>query len=976
MSSASRFYGARLHSWLVSGILGCGLFAASLGAQELAGTGEIAGRVINQNSGLAVAGATLSVPGSAAEATSDLSGGFVLTGVPAGTRSVHVEKADLQPGEVTNIVVAAGQTTHIDIPVNSAGEGFVQMEAFTVSADIVQNSDLGLLVARQKSAAISDAIGSDRFSKLAVGNAAEALSKVTGASLMDGKYVLIRGLGDRYSNTLLNNTSVPTADPDKRAVQMDQFPSDLIESISTTKSFTPDQPGAFSGGSVNIKTKSFPDHFFFTTSAKIGYNPDVSGEDMLRVPGQGGDSLAMGANDRHAPDLPATLTDRTRAQLMARTGDLTLAQEVDAQVKSFDSRTYFPSTTKAAPDLGGSIAFGDRIEWADGEKLFGYSASLTYDKSYDFYTGGTKNRYYGTIDDALPKLLLTPDRSATTIPDGDLPAGTPPFGVTSSTRSVAWGAFTNFALRPALDHELRLDLFHNQSADDKVQRGVGEQAFDYARAIDEVYDILYTERSIDSAQLSGKSLFPGWHELEVNWRLSYAKSTQDQPDYRSLSIYYNLSGNFVNATGVQPNRFFRDLSEDSTEGAIDVSWPFAFRGGEARAKFGVNALTGARSYLEQRFQYYSVPQNRAQLESFPNPVGIVDQTANSVTFGNTITRLQEPNSYDAEQKINAAFAMLDLPVTAKLRAVVGVRFEQTKMSTTPVQIAGLNPENGEIDQTDALPALNLVYASSNKMNWRFAYGRTIARPTFKELTDIRYEDVFTLDTYVGNPSLELTVIDNFDLRWEWFPRRSETVAVSAFYKRMKDPIEVLFRPSVGSISPQNVDRGTVSGVEFEFRRGLGFLAEALDPFSLGANLTFIKSEVTIPDSEMASIRLQLPDAKNTRDLLGQSPYVLNLDLSYDREQSSTSATLSYNVVGERLALVQFGSMPDVYEQPSPTLNFVLSQRINARWKAKLAAKNLLNSDHEKLISFDDRDLVYERYATGRSFSCSLTYSFE
>jgi TonB-dependent receptor len=298
------------------------------------------------------------------------------------------------------------------------------------------------------------------------------------------------------------------------------------------------------------------------------------------------------------------------------------------------------------------------------------------------------------------------------------------------------------------------------------------------------------------------------------------------------------------------------------------------------------------------------------------------------------------------------------------------------METVPVRLPGLNPRDGLIDETDPLPALNLVYALAPKMNARAAYGRTIARPTFKELTDIRYEDVFTLDTYLGNPQLGRTVVDNFDLRWEWFPRRGETVAISAFYKQMKDPIEVVFTPATGATQPQNVAEGRVYGLEFEFRRGLGAFSETLEPVTFGANLALIGSSVTIPGAEMASIRLQEPNARDERELLGQSPYVFNADLTYSRRSSSTAATLSYNIVGERLSLVQFGSLPDVYEQPAGSLNFVLSQRLTDRLRLKFSAKNLLDPEREKLVGLQERDLVYERYRSGRSFALTLTWMFE
>lgn len=950
--------------------------AASAGRAADTATGVIGGHVVSAATGLPVPGATVSVAGTTLSVRTDLEGGYRIAGVPRGAVRVMAAKDGLQSATVSDVTVSAElATVEIALPVAASGDAVVRMDAFSVSADVASGSDVGLLSSRQKSAAVSDAIGGMQFGRLAIGNAAEAMAKVTGASLVDGKYVMIRGLGDRYSNTLLNGVAVPTADPDKRAVQMDQFPADLLESIVTTKSFTPDQPGSFSGGSVNLKTKSFPQQFFFSLSSSVEYRQGVTGHDFLTTPGASGDRFAVGASDRAAPVLAGAVPDRTAAAIAARQGNFTAATQLDAASKAFDNRGYFPRLTSAAPSMGLAIAFGDQIPLSQ-DRLFGYTASFTYDRDSQGYTGGEKNRFEGIVTAPQVKLALTPEPKGLTFDASTRPAATPALGVTNSQESVSWGAFAKLALRLAANHEISLDLFHNQSADDVVQRGVGEQQRDYPGNFYEVYDLQYTERGVSSIQLAGKSLFPAAQDLRVDYRVAYSKSSLDQPDYRTLAAYYDPSGAAVNATGVQPNRFFRELSEDSREAAVDVARVFTVGGRELRVKGGLNRLQGDRDYTEQRFQWSNRPQSRADLEAYPGAIGVIGQTASSVNFGNTISRLQEPNNYAAQQTISAGYLMGDVPITSRLRAIAGVRVERTEMETRPVRLAGLNPRDGAIRGTDALPALNLVYEVGPHSNLRAAYGRTLARPTFKELTDVRSEDVFTLDTYLGNPALDRTIIDNVDLRWEWFPRRGETVAVSAFAKRMSNPIEVVFTPASGATQPQNVDRGDVYGLEFEFRRSLSAYFPALESFSFGANLALVASQVTIPEVEMSSIRLQEPKAKARRELLGQSPYVFNTDLTYSHRTSGTTATISYNLVGKRLALVQFGSLPDVYEMPAGRLNLVLSQRLSSRFRLKFTARNLLDPAREKLVPFQTYDLVYDRYRTGRSYSLGVTYLFE
>lgn len=965
----SRRHGVSL--WAKKFVVATLSLALAAAAQAQGATGGVSGRVIDESSGLGVNAAKVTVVGTGDVATTDLRGNYSLRDIPSGTISLVISKTGAyQATTVTDLTVPAGGNETLDVPLkplNSAGGSVIEMDAFTVAADIVQSSDIGLLVERQKASAISDAISSDQFSRLGAGDAAEALSKVTGASVVDGKYVLIRGLGDRYSNTLMNGVSVPSADPDRRAVQMDQFPADLIESVVTTKSFTPDQPGAFSGGSVNLKTKSFPENTFFSIGGSLGWNDQVTGEPMIASKG----------NTGPVPDVPQEIPNRIEAEIQAEFfGNFEPAREIDAATRAFGPAGLYPRDRDGGWDTGVSLAGGHRIEFGD-EGLIGITASFNAGKDYEVYDGGEAGRFSGTPDAPQANLIFTTNEDFLSFDRDSVPADTPAFGVSGGTISDSMGGLIKLAARPSIDHEVSLDLIYNESTDDMVRRGVGEEIANYEGAIYEVYDMLRTERTVSSAQLAGKSLFTGFNDLEIEWRLSSSESTQDQPDYRTMAAVYDTLGRPVNATGVQPNRYFRELDEEAIEGGLDFTLPFSFNGKDHRLKFGGMASENERNYEEERFQYFSVPSTREELETFPGQVGIIEENEDGVVFGNTISRLLEPNKYDGTQDISALYAMFDLNMTDRIRTIFGARYESTEMVTTPVPVPGLNPRIGEIDDSEVLPAFNVTFAQSDRINWRFAFGRTIARPTYKELSDIRYEDVFTNDVYIGNPDLELTVIDNFDVRWEWFPGKGETIAVSAFYKDMTNPIEVLFEPSVGSIQPQNVATGEVMGVEFEFRRSLAFISESLEQWSLGGNLTFIESEVTIPDTELEILRNYDPEASDTRDLLGQSPYVFNADINYSNDRWGSSATLSYNVVGERLDLVVFGPLGDVYEQPAPDLTFVWSQSLGLDWRLKFTAKNLLNPDKEKTISIPGGDdLIYSRYTSGRSFSLSLTYMFE
>ncbi len=988
-NSTVRFSQARRWLALAFALL---LSAGSNAAESEGGSGSISGRVIALDSGGGVVGAVVIVQGTGLAATTDLNGDYALRNVPAGAHTLLVERGDFQNSTVNNVRVAPGSATRMDLPLEAivadTGGEVVEMAEFVISADVLEGSSLALLGARQRSAVVSDAVGADFISRVDASHAADAMSRVTGASVLDGKYVLIRGLGDRYSNTLLNGASIPSADPDRRAVQMDQFPAGLLDSIVTSKSFTPDQPGGFAGGSVNMKTKNFPDHFFLSTSFSIGFNTNTTGEDLPSIPGGGRDWLGMDDGTRALPaGIPDRIPSQTEARIAARSGNFGPAEKLDRASNLFNNETYFPGTESGKPDLGFNFSMGDRVNLG-GDRIFAYVVSLTYDRSSSYYENGYASRYaQGDIDPAgasfLDGLLVySPDLEDLSYKgpyeaNPEIPDGEPRFGVTRASRSVDWSGYAQLAYRPTLNHEFALRFIRNQSAEDAIKRGVGENARSDSGRLYQFYDLLYTERSVNTLQLEGRSLFPAWNDTRIEWRASTGTSVQEQPDYRTLSYFWDFTNqDYAAAAGVGNNRFFRDLEENGDELGVDLSMPFAFRGRNATLKFGGAWQGGDRTYRERRFRWTREATGAGIILNYPNPVGIVDRTADSVTFGNTIAEL--PNNlvnYDGGQTISAAYIMAEFAATDRLRVITGVRAEKTRISTSPFS-ANTNFRAADIDDTDYLPALSLVHELGNDMNLRFAYGRTLARPLYHELADIRVEDAFRAKFRAGNPDLELSSIDNLDLRWEWFPRGNEVVAVSLFHKDFTNPIEVVDVPSIGSEQARNADSGRVYGVEFEARLGLGRFSGRLSPFSIGGNLSLVESEVSIPAAEMGSIRIVYPEAGDTRDLLGQSPYILNLDFSYDDTGRGTSATIAYNIQGRRMHLVTYGALPDIYEQPAPQLDFILSQRLSRNLRLKLAAKNLLDPHFDQSLTHNGREYFHERHRRGRAFSLGLSYSFE
>jgi TonB-dependent receptor len=961
-------------------------------------SGVVTGRVVDASSGKGLSNVSVSLAETGEYTITDQNGRFRFEGVPSGLHALTFYKGGYEYSSVEELEVRAGEVARLDMSLSARMEDpealdelgdIVMLDAIVVVAEQTMDNQYGLQELREKAITVSDAIGADDFSRQGIGDAAEAMSRVTGASVMDGKYVLIRGLGDRYANTLMNGVAMPSADPDKRAVQMDQFPTDLLESIQTSKSFTPDQPGDFSGGSVNVRTKSFPDAFFMSYSASTTWNSATTGKDILATV-EGLDFWGMDASSRRAPATPEGLVIPQVAYNQARYGISLEPAEILSEFSLGFQKSMFPKTKSAAPNYGFSVSTGDQIALWEGAK-FGYTASFTYDRQNSHFDDGLLAKYNET--NSLNFLYSTDSADyifADRLEGVDLPWGDTHWGYTKSTQSVTWGSFAKLALQTSQNSEFTLDLYHNQYAEDEVRRGVGAQPENYPTMIYESYSMLYTERGLTSAQLRGKHTLAGLGDTRVEWGASWSRSTQDQPDYRILQTLFDLdSGTYSTNTTFPPSRFFRELEEESKGGNLDITVPVRLFGElESSLKFGGLYSNTDRTYDESQYSVYYKRGGTAMTSwdmertiYSPGTIGIMsieDRTGGgwTVDFGwTTFPTDNYVSNYVGEQETAGAYAMADLLVSEKVRFVTGFRAEHTGMDVTTFDSEGGIIDASSISQTDVLPAASLIYTIRERMNLRFAYGRTIARPTFKELTASRLYDPFRREYYQGNPDLVLTTIDNFDLRWEWFMDKGQMLAFSVFDKELSDPIEVMFKDSTDGtttgmsiISPVNRESARVTGLEGEWRVELSSLTPWLENFTFGINAALIDSSVK-GGSYNGSPIPELP-------LVGQSPYMVNLTLCYQDLEAGTTVTLLANRVGERLiAFTPPGDgMPDIYENPPVTLDLVASQRLGGGLKLKVSISNILNSPYESTMG-KGSDVLIERYRTGRSIGLSLSYTY-
>ncbi len=932
-------------------------------------TGRLSGRIVDGETGEGLIGANVFLDETTIGAATDLDGVYLIKQVPPGNYDLVVSMIGYARKLIRGVRVLPGEVLKLDL---SVAPEILETEDVVVTAAMLTNSEGAMLRQRQKSVAVTDAISAEAISRSGSSDAAAAMKKVTGASVVGGKYVYIRGLGERYSSTMLNGSELPSADPDKRSFQMDLFPAGLLENIVTLKTFTPDKPGTFSGGLVDVTTKSFPDQFFLQVSSSGSYNSQATGNSRFMLPNGGGSDF-LGIDDG-TRELSSLLSD-PNVQI-PRIQDVQTREQalfLDRVMNGF-SRTMAPLSASAPVNQGLSITTGNRLGLAGG--TLGYIGSLSWGQSYSFYDNGTVGRYFlsGPLDevDGLNANRLLND--------------------SKGTREANWGSMVRLAYE---NHFGRVTgtYLHTQSAESTARSLNGfwidlPQNSDTQQNFFETQVLSWVERSLDSFQLEGKHQLPWLFKSSLEWRSSYATNSQDEPDQRFFSNTLRVVSRpdqptrFLYDTPPSllppPIRYFRDLNESSGSGGFDLGFPFRQWGGHSsKLKAGFYYANTERDYSQRRFDVQlGVPYRdfAPDINSFFEVVGIIDSSAADPAdwrFGHSVIENITPkNNFSGTQDTYAGYFMLELPLSRKLRFVGGARLESTEMTGVS---GDTTLARGRLDDSDWLPSLNFIYSMTDNMNLRIAYTNTIARPTFRELAPYRNFEFITDFVVEGNPNLERTLIRNYDMRWEWFVNPGELLAVSGFYKDFDNPIERFQDAGVpnGLMSVQNVQSARILGVELELRKNLGMFGSLLDNFSLGSNLSLVHSEVDIPEEELFTIRASDPDAAGKRDFQGQSPYIFNLDFSYGNPKISLNAGLFYNIFGDRLSIITEGASPDVFERGYGSLDFKFSKGLFQNFKVSFAARNILNPDIKFSQELSGREFLYTQYRRGVSYSFSL-----
>jgi len=911
------------------------LVSSSLRAQDPvapASIGRIVGRIVDAQSGQGVPHVTVQVVGTRLGAVSGVDGRYTIANVPAGTVTLHARLIGYTPKTVTGIMLPANKSLEQTITLEQSA---AVLTATVVTAQAQRGSTAEALNTQKTAIGIVSAVTVEQISRSPDSDAAQAAQRVSGVTVQRGGTLFVRGLGERYTTTQLNGTRVPSPEPEKRTVPLDLFPSSLIEAVTTAKTFTPDQQGDFSGAQVEIKTREFPAIRQYSLSMTAGYNSGATGSDVLTPFSAGGERIANVGAKRDLPSLLRSLGNLQGINLNQSDENLLISKFRNAWTP--EASTASPNSSTSFSVGGNDPLFGQRI---------GYLLSGTFAQSTDRRTGLVRalaNR------GNTPGSTVEQDRF-----EGEM-----------GSSSVMWGGLANFSTLIAGHSRVSFNNTYSRTADNDARREFG--FFENEGFNARIDRQQYVERSVRSTQFAAEHQLGEQHRAD--WALTSSGVTRDEPD-RTEFVYVVEPGTngtdvlrWHNSSNAGAVRTFSALAEDNTEARLNYQLNFSALGREHFVKVGGLHRETERTSDSRVFGITSTRATNAIRELPPEQLfdGRFTGAADSMF---SLIALAQGGSYGARDRLSAGYVMIEVGLTDRIRLITGARYESDRLFVDAISTLG-QPVNSRNQWNDVLPSAALNVSLTEFQNLRLSVSRTLARPEYRELVPIKSRDVLNGDDLEGNPDLQLTRIDNLDLRWEWYPGSGEVLSVGFFAKRFDQPIERVYRAAGASsrfIAFVNAESAENFGVEFEARKSLAFIGALFEPITLFSNLTLMHSEIDLGANQSAATNPR-------RRMVGQAPYVLNLGLAYTSASGSTSATVLFNRVGDRIEAAGDVPLPDVVQQTRNVLDFSLRFPVLGSLSGRFDAKNLLDEPYESVQGTVRR----EYWKSGRTFQFGVIW---
>ncbi|MBI1288766.1 MAG: TonB-dependent receptor plug domain-containing protein [Flavobacteriales bacterium] len=923
--------------------------------------GYIRGNIGDGQFGGPLIGANVTIPAlSGVGATTDFDGNYSIT-VEPGTYEVKVSYISFADQVFKDIVVKAGEVTKLDAVLQMASQEVGMVE---VVATVRKNSEAGVLMDIKNATVVTDGLSAQTFRKVGDSDLSGAIRRVTGVTVQNGKYVYVRGLGDRYTKSVLNGMPLPGLDPDVNAVQINIFPTSVLENVSVSKTFSPDLWGDFTGGLVNVVTKKFPEEKTTQIGLSFTYVPGQHfNKDYILYTRSKTDFFGFDDGMRKLPiDGQTKIPDETQINPQLETITRSFNQELSAKKTLAFMNTSF------------NFNHGNQINKENGT-TYGYNFVFRYASERSFYKGYQSNDYLKNQTDTVIQL----ERQRTRV--GDV-----------GNETVLWNALLTGSMKKGKSSYTAMLLYNQGNQSSASQRINQDFEQNQATLVENI--LTYSQRSMANFQLSGS------HRVgiaELDWGNSFSYSRVYDPDFRETRISVTDGDTaLTTGNGAGINRFWRNLNEFNETFRFDA---------KLKVHENISVKVGAAETYRTRdftvFSYKHRPNNLNDVSFDPNwylqsnNIWSADPSSPNYRNGTyTIGDPQPANQYKAQQNVAAVYLMAEQQVLKKLNLIYGLRIEHTLMYYT-----GVNETNTQrylhqttLNTPSFLPALNLVYKANDKMNLRAGYSRTIARPSFKEKSQAEIYDPITKRTFSGNIDLHLTNIDNADLRYEFFIGGKDMISLGGFYKRFDGHIELVsFETAPDNYKPRNSGIAHVFGGEFEIRKGLRQHTSSafLQGFFLAANVTIVKSmvdmtSVFVDNNGKTELQLRQEHARagetisRYRPMTGQSPYAVNASISYELPDNRGNISLAYNVQGDQLTIIGSGRVPDVYTIAFHSLNFNAYVNVGEKRNSRitLRVQNMINDDRTLVYrSYKAADQKFTSYLPGPSIRLAYQYTF-
>lgn len=922
----------------------------------MAQNGSITGKINDAKTGEELIGVTITLEGTSIGTTSDYEGNFKLQNIKPGTYNVLLSYVSYAKKTLQGIVIAAGKTETINVSLKATQK---ELNEVVVQAELKRESAATLLVQQKNASSISDGLSTEVIRKTPDRNTGDVLKRVSGATIQDNKYAVIRGLPDRYNAAFINGSPLPSSEPDRRAFAFDIFPANLIDNLVILKSATPDISGEFAGGIIQVKTKDIPEKDFYQLSIGSSFNTQTTFKPFMKNVSGNTDLLGFDDGTRGLPNVfpdNKTMTDyQKNIQSMADVKRL-------VGVAKMLPNNFAIQQGKGLPGSSLQFSMGQtkKIKSHEIGSVFALTSQVTPNyqeiirKDYD--NNGTLFEY---IDQ-------------------------------QSTTNTLNGLLWNFSVKGKMN-KISFKNILNVNTNDQTTVRSGK---DIMNGFDQIsYAMWYTQNILNSHQINAEHVLRN-QKTKINWSVAYNKLNRIVPDFRRIryqrafitdpTIPEQYSYSVPIQTTAQPEiagRFYSTQNDNSYSGNIDLMTPVKTGNIKHEIKTGTYFQLRDRNFDARQLGYSLAPGSQS-VPYLNLPVNEIFAANHIDTNGFVLKEVTTPtDAYTASSKLFAAYVRIDSKIGARLKLIYGARIESYNQKLSTYR-TGIN-EKFEIDTlvTDFLPSMNAVYELTDKINLRASYSQTVSRPEFRELASFQFYDFNDLLLVEGNSNLKRTKISNYDFRFEWYPTAGQVVSFSMFYKEFNNPIEkILF--SGGSpriMTYQNVPKAENYGIEFDYKLNLGRLLNTaeghfLSEFNLLGNFAYIQSKVDLSNV--------LAKETSQRPLQGQSPYIINTGIQYSHPKQNWGASIMLNRVGERITNAGNAEYASYWEKPRTIIDIQLNKtffkNLDLRFGLRdLLAQNIIfyqNKDSQQTYDAS-KDAAIWSFKVGSSYSISATYKF-